>query len=49
MEKSIDLLKTTTARNHSKSKDNIKKRTNENKDLIEELGKLRSAAEQRKK
>jgi len=41
MEKSIDVLKQSSSKNHSKSKENIKRRTMENKNLIDDLSKLR--------
>ena len=49
MEKSIDQLKHSTTRNFTKSKENIKKRTNENTELIGQLTKLREAADDRRK
>lgn len=49
MEKSIDQLKHSTTRNFTKSKENIKKRTNENTELIGQLTKLREEADDRRK
>lgn len=49
IEKSIAQLKNITTKNHGKAKENIKKRTKENTDLIEELSALRTKAEERKK
>ena len=47
IEKSITQLKKSSSKNLTKSKENIKKRTKENFDLIEELNQLRFTALQK--